>query len=633
MTAPAGCPWQVQNLPNWLSASPASSSGTGNVTLTAQLNPGAQRQASVLIAGQTVIVIQPEAPAPPAPCTVSISPTSLSFSAAGGTGTVNIIAPANCPITVQSDVPWILIGAGTSGTGITSVTFTVQANTGAARMGNIRVDGQTLVVTQQGAPDPDCNFTVTPSGTNFPASGGTGTANVSTQAGCPWSAQSFVDWITISGEAGFRGSGTATFIVGPNPAPGERSGAVRIADKIVTITQSGACTFTVFPSNVTVASAGGTASVTVTAPAGCSWQVQNLPIWLSASPVNGSGTGTVTLTAQPNPGGQQQASVLIAGQTVTVVQPAAAPDPCIYTVTGATPSYNFSPSGGNGTVNVTTNLAQCSWSAQSLVDWITITGPAGFTGSENAAFQVAANSSPQSRQGQLRVAGQLVTITQSGVGTVIVQLQGSGSGQISSVPAGMTCSATTCTGTLSAGSQVTLNAVADPFARFDGWTGSCAQFKTGTCVLTVPAGTISSGATFTALPTLDVVTDNVGNAGGNVSSLRLFNCDRHGQPPQSGTCSATLVTGTVLTLFAGFDFPSSEFNGFQGCDTVDVEDMSCTITVTRGARTVRVSFVPAGLPTSAVSGFISAPALQTVPIALFWGLADADQISPLGSDR
>ena len=78
--------------------------------------------------------------------------------------------------------------------------------------------------------------------------------------------------------------GTVTLTVDPNPGA-TRDASVRVADQTLTINQGPACTFTVAPSGVTVPAAGGNATVAVTAPAGCSWQVQNLPDWLSRSQI------------------------------------------------------------------------------------------------------------------------------------------------------------------------------------------------------------------------------------------------------------------------------------------------------------------------------------------------------------
>jgi hypothetical protein len=108
------------------------------------------------IAGQTFTVTQAAAAPPPPPpsCTYAIAPTSESIGAAGGTGTaITVTTGGTCAWTAISNAPsWITITAGASGTGTGSVSFTVAANTGAARTGTMTIAGQTFTVTQAAAP-------------------------------------------------------------------------------------------------------------------------------------------------------------------------------------------------------------------------------------------------------------------------------------------------------------------------------------------------------------------------------------------------------------------------------------------------------------------------------------------------
>ena len=59
-------------------------------------------------------------------------------------------AGAGCTWTAVSQVPWIVITSGASGSGDGSVVGTVEANTtGAARTGTVLIAGLTFTVTQQ----------------------------------------------------------------------------------------------------------------------------------------------------------------------------------------------------------------------------------------------------------------------------------------------------------------------------------------------------------------------------------------------------------------------------------------------------------------------------------------------------
>ena len=78
---------------------------------------------------------------------------------------------------------------------------------------------------------------------------------------------------------------------------------------------------------------------------------------------------------------------------------------------------------------------------------------------------------------------------------VIVTPAGSGSGIVTSIPAGISCPGTICGAQFTVGSTVTLTATPDSSSTFGGWTG-CMSSTSNTCLLTVPSGTANVIATF-----------------------------------------------------------------------------------------------------------------------------------------
>ncbi|MCX6623028.1 MAG: BACON domain-containing carbohydrate-binding protein [Acidobacteria bacterium] len=86
-----------------------------------------------------------------AACTYSISPISAQPGAAGSSGTVEVTAGSGCSWTAVSQASWITITSAASGAGSGMVGYSVAANTGAARSGNIAVAGQTFTVNQAAA--------------------------------------------------------------------------------------------------------------------------------------------------------------------------------------------------------------------------------------------------------------------------------------------------------------------------------------------------------------------------------------------------------------------------------------------------------------------------------------------------
>ncbi|HYP02105.1 MAG TPA: Calx-beta domain-containing protein, partial [Pyrinomonadaceae bacterium] len=113
-----------------------------------------------------------------------------------------------------------------------------------------------------------CFYSVSPgSRQSFPASGGTGTINMTTRAGCEWKALSLDPWITITSGSVGTGNGTINFTVAPNSG-NERFGQIlHTDDSFYTITQaaSPAPAFVNFSAPEFTASEGaGRAAVTVT---------------------------------------------------------------------------------------------------------------------------------------------------------------------------------------------------------------------------------------------------------------------------------------------------------------------------------------------------------------------------------
>jgi hypothetical protein len=82
-------------------------------------------------------------------CSFTLSPTAQTFDAAAGTGSVSVQASGGCFWTAASNVTWITVISGASGTGNGTVVFQVQPNiTGQARTGTLTIAGQTFTVSQ-----------------------------------------------------------------------------------------------------------------------------------------------------------------------------------------------------------------------------------------------------------------------------------------------------------------------------------------------------------------------------------------------------------------------------------------------------------------------------------------------------
>jgi Divergent InlB B-repeat domain len=172
--------------------------------------------------------------------------------------------------------------------------------------------------------------------------------------------------------------------------------------------------------------------------------------------------------------------------------------------------------------------------------------------------------------------------------TLQVNKAGTGTGGVSSSPAGIDCGAT-CSHQFAEGQQITLTATATFGSAFAGWSGGGCS-GTGTCIVTMGASDVTVTATFTLLPTHMLTVTKSGNGtGGVTSSPAGIDC--------GATCSHAFPEGAQITLTAA---PSadSEFAGWSGggCSgtgtcvvTMGTSDVTVTATFTLKKYTLTVS--------------------------------------------
>ncbi|MEW6733192.1 MAG: reprolysin-like metallopeptidase, partial [Acidobacteriota bacterium] len=143
----SGCQWTATSNSSFITiTSGASGSGNGTVSFTVAANSGATRSGTLLVAGQIFTVTQQGATTG---CTYTITPVGKNFNRLGGSDTVSVTTANGCQWTAVSNVPWITITAGASGSGNGVVNYTVSVNnSGVTRAGTMTIAGKTFSVKQ-----------------------------------------------------------------------------------------------------------------------------------------------------------------------------------------------------------------------------------------------------------------------------------------------------------------------------------------------------------------------------------------------------------------------------------------------------------------------------------------------------
>ncbi len=174
---------------------------------------------------------------------------------------------------------------------------------------------------------------------------------------------------------------------------------------------------------------------------------------------------------------------------------------------------------------------------------------------------------------------------------VTVAAGGSGSGTITSTPAGLSCrvvagqTSGTCTFSFPGDAQVSLVATADPGSGFAGWSDACATAGTATtCVVTADQAR-SARATFGALRTLSV--GGAGDGAGAIGSTPGGIACTVGAT-SGGTCSAQFLDGTTVTLTAS-PATGNTFAGWSG-DCAAASGPACTLTISSATRSATARF-------------------------------------------
>jgi hypothetical protein len=156
-----------------------------------------------------------------------------------------------------------------------------------------------------------------------------------------------------------------------------------------------------------------------------------------------------------------------------------------------------------------------------------------------------------------------VTFDVVGPHTLAVARAGTGTGTVSSTPAGISCGAT-CSHAFADGTVVSLTPAPATGSVFAGWSGACSG--TGACSVTMTQDAAVT-ATFTLVSHTLTVARSGSGSGSVLSSPAGISCGT--------TCAASFAYGSTVTLTAS-PGPGSTFTGWSGaCSGTG----TCTVTV------------------------------------------------------
>ncbi|HMF58647.1 MAG TPA: S8 family serine peptidase [Pyrinomonadaceae bacterium] len=260
-----------------------------------------------------------------------------------------------------------------------------------------------------------CSFSLSPNNLSFTSNPGTGRVAISSTPNCEWAAQANAGWITITNRSG--GSGNLYFTVSANNTQTQRTAQITVADQSITVTQEAAppqsCASPISPSSQHFSMAGGAGSVQVTAPNGCNWSAVSNDYWIGVTQgSSGSGNGSVNFAVEANSSfPARTGTIMIAGQTFTVTQDS----DCTYSLTPTSqtfPAVSQTQAPAVGIISVSAG-SSCIWSAVSNASWIQIVSGSSGQGGGKVAYIVNDNNTGNARTGNIWVADQTFTVTQS----------------------------------------------------------------------------------------------------------------------------------------------------------------------------------------------------------------------------
>jgi hypothetical protein len=252
--------WTATANAAWLQVtSPTSGAGSTTVNVLAAANPSVyQRQGTVTIASKAFTVNQ-------AGLASSVSCDDTIFGTDGGGAWGDVSTEGNGQWQAVSQVPWLTVVIGQSGSGVGSVFIVCDpyTQTSSSRIGAVIIAGHTVYFTQRGF-----ELSVTPQVAQVGSNAGAGEFGVAAPIGAIWEAIATHPWITIVGGTSGQGNGTVRYGVAANTTGATRTGRIIVSGREYTITQLASLLLTITTDGSGTVSGGGSYATLATATLG-----------------------------------------------------------------------------------------------------------------------------------------------------------------------------------------------------------------------------------------------------------------------------------------------------------------------------------------------------------------------------
>lgn len=239
VTAPPGCAWDAHSSAGFIRPVLDGGEGTGVIDVAVEENrEDATRADVVTIAGRAVTLTQRGESSPSAPCQVEPALREVSVASGGTSQVLAVAAPSGCSWDADVSESFLHLVGGTSGSGDGTLRIVVDANSGDARAGVLRIGSARVTIAQAGAVvEVPCVFTLSASTASLSHAGGGGVVTVTTDPWCQWGSISRASWVQVTETTGGQGSGSVWFSVDANSGD-VRSGTLVVAGQALVIDQA-----------------------------------------------------------------------------------------------------------------------------------------------------------------------------------------------------------------------------------------------------------------------------------------------------------------------------------------------------------------------------------------------------------